>query len=533
MISDAVTIEFGIDLETQPADSYSKNHSGTINVVIDSSLDTTTYQWQRQINDSSSWVDLTPNLDTDITYSGIMTNHLEYSNYDNGDVSGYNYRCVINEDDAALELITESVSIFFGTDIDTQPTDSNSIGGRGIFSISVSSGIATITRQWQRQTSDTSDWVDLTANLDSGITYADFTTNNLSYTNYDDGDVDGYNYRCVVNEGDSDYELASDSVSIEFGIDVTTQSVASYSKNHSGMFNVVVSTGDNAPTPTVYQWQRRTVSNSNYNNISASDLDSGIKYSGYHTDTLSYSDYDDGDVDGYRYRCRINNDNVGYKMFSQSNVINFGTDIDTQPVDSYSNAKEGSFSIVASSGIDTITYQWQRQTSDSGTWTDLTASLDSGITYSDFTTNTLSYSNYDDGDVDGYNYRCVVNKDDTNYELISDTVSLLFGIVITTQPTDQTVGLGSTAHFTIAIDDGDDAPTPDYRWERRGEYDSDYTPITDSLQNFTLVYSNWTTNSLSVRVQGTASTNSDYRCRVNTGNEVYEIVSNSAHLAHT
>ena len=85
--------------------------------------------------------------------------------------------------------------------------------------------------------------------------------------------------------------------------------------------------------------------------------------------------------------------------------------VGTQPANSTSSSGAGTF--VAAATVDqsgTITYQWQRQTASATTrWVNVSASLDTGVTYADFTTATLAYSSLGDDSLDGYKYRCVIN----------------------------------------------------------------------------------------------------------------------------
>ena len=85
--------------------------------------------------------------------------------------------------------------------------------------------------------------------------------------------------------------------------------------------------------------------------------------------------------------------------------------VGTQPANSTSSSGAGTFAAAATvdqSG--TITYKWQRQTATATTrWVDVSASLDTGITYANFTTATLAYSGLASNALDGYKYRCVIN----------------------------------------------------------------------------------------------------------------------------
>jgi len=77
----------------------------------------------------------------------------------------------------------------------------------------------------------------------------------------------------------------------------------------------------------------------------------------------------------------------------------------------------------------TITYKWQRQTATATTrWVDVSASLDTGITYANFTTATLAYSGLGGATLDGYKYRVKITSANGTEEVISDgAAALTFG----------------------------------------------------------------------------------------------------------
>ena len=85
--------------------------------------------------------------------------------------------------------------------------------------------------------------------------------------------------------------------------------------------------------------------------------------------------------------------------------------VGTQPANSTSSSGAGTF--VAAFSVDqsgTKVYKWQRQTASATTrWVDISASLDTGITYANFDTATLAYSGLAGTTLNGYKYRCVLN----------------------------------------------------------------------------------------------------------------------------
>ena len=85
--------------------------------------------------------------------------------------------------------------------VGTQPANSTSSSGAGTFVAAATvDQSGTITYKWQRQTATaTTRWVDVKADLDTGITYANFTTATLAYSGLGGTTLNGYKYRCVLN----------------------------------------------------------------------------------------------------------------------------------------------------------------------------------------------------------------------------------------------------------------------------------------------------------------------------------------------
>jgi len=104
--------------------------------------------------------------------------------------------------------------------------------------------------------------------------------------------------------------------------------------------------------------------------------------------------------------------------------------IDVQPANSTSSSGAGTFTLTTSTTgtPGALSYVWQRKTASGTRWTNISASLDSGITYADFTTATLAYSGLADDSLDGYKYRVKVTSAGGTEEVISDgAATLTFG----------------------------------------------------------------------------------------------------------
>ena len=76
----------------------------------------------------------------------------------------------------------------------------------------------TQTFQWQRQKPGTTDWTDVAANTDTGVTYANFTTATLALSGVVNDALDGYKYRVKINTSKGAAEVISDgAAALTFG----------------------------------------------------------------------------------------------------------------------------------------------------------------------------------------------------------------------------------------------------------------------------------------------------------------------------
>jgi len=104
--------------------------------------------------------------------------------------------------------------------------------------------------------------------------------------------------------------------------------------------------------------------------------------------------------------------------------------ITSQPGNSASSSGAGTFAVATSTTgtPGTLAYVWQRQKAGTKRWVNITASLDTGITYANFTTATLGYSGLASNALDGYKYRVKVTTSKGATEVISNgAATLTFG----------------------------------------------------------------------------------------------------------
>lgn len=121
-------------------------------------------------------------------------------------------------DDADDTIVADVASAVV---IDTQPASATSASGAATFTVATSTTgtPGTLTFKWQRQTaSATTRWVDITASLDAGVTYADFTTATLALSGLAADGLDGYKYRVKITSTGGTEEVISNGVAtITFG----------------------------------------------------------------------------------------------------------------------------------------------------------------------------------------------------------------------------------------------------------------------------------------------------------------------------
>jgi len=104
--------------------------------------------------------------------------------------------------------------------------------------------------------------------------------------------------------------------------------------------------------------------------------------------------------------------------------------ITVQPANSTSSSGAGTYTLTTTTTgtPGALAYQWQRQTAGGKRWTNITASLDTGITYADFTTATLAYSALAADTLDGNKFRVKVTSAGGTEEVMSDgAATLTFG----------------------------------------------------------------------------------------------------------
>jgi len=123
--------------------------------------------------------------------------------------------------DETLSDDTIAADVASAVTISAQPAASTSSSGAGTFTLTTATTgtPGALSYQWQRQTAAaTVRWVDIAADTDSGITYADFTTATLAYSGLASDALDGYKFRVKITSAGGTEEVISDgAATLTFG----------------------------------------------------------------------------------------------------------------------------------------------------------------------------------------------------------------------------------------------------------------------------------------------------------------------------
>ena len=91
--------------------------------------------------------------------------------------------------------------------------------------------------------------------------------------------------------------------------------------------------------------------------------------------------------------------------------------VNTQPTDQTTASGAATFTVAATcDNSGTVTFQWQRRTSSSARWTNVSGATSASLALTGLTNS-----------ADGYQYRVKLNADVGAPEVISDTATLTFG----------------------------------------------------------------------------------------------------------
>ena len=296
----------------------------------------------------------------------------------------------------------------------------------------ISSDGSTITFEWEVSTNGGVGW----SPLSNGGGYSGVTTNTLTVD--DDYAKNSYQFRCKMNTNTAVTPSYTNAVTLTVFrvITISTQPVNSNPISPAAAsFNIVGSTLDSATLS--FQWQKSEAGDG----VSYSPI-GGATTSTYTTPATTY-DADYGDY----YRCIVSAPGaVNVTSSVAQSLVQRTINITSQPVNT-TGAVGGTSSFgVAATTSDSdpgdITFQWQVSITGGASWSNV--STGTGGTTATYTTETLTTTQ------DEYQYRCLLSCPGAT-TIPSNAATLqveTVTVVVSTQPTGQTVDETATATFT-------------------------------------------------------------------------------------
>ncbi|MBR2782828.1 MAG: leucine-rich repeat protein, partial [Firmicutes bacterium] len=413
--------------------NYTGKAGSTATFTVTATGDDLTYQWWYCKAGETTYKQSTLASGTKATYTMTLQDKHD----------GWKYYCVIT-DSHGKSVKSNTVKINVGTPlkITTQPVNyAGAVGSTAKFTVKAQGD--GLTYQWYYKTPSATSF--------SKCTTAPGTTANYSIAVQ--AKHEGYQFYCIVKDSHGN-SVKTNTVKIIIGTElkITTQPV-----NYTGAVGTtakfkVVAQGDGL----TYQWYYKTPSAASFSKCTSA---SGT--------TANYSIAVQAKHEGYQFYCIVK-DSHGSSVKTNTVKIFVGTPlkITTQP-SNFTGAVGATAKLKVVAQGDGLTYQWYCKKTGETSF--------SKSTLTSATTATLSLTLQ--AKHDGYQYYCKV-KDSHGNTVNSSTVKITVGteLKITTQPTNYTGAVGSTAKFKV-VAQGDGLT---YQWYYKTPSASSFSKCTSA-----------------------------------------------------
>ncbi|MFM2338020.1 MAG: hypothetical protein RL115_1213 [Bacteroidota bacterium] len=323
---------------------------------------TGTYQWQ--LNTGAGFNNITGATNSTYT-TGAST----------AGMNGYQYRCIVTGQCGNTTSNAATLTVNTAPTVTTNPTSASICSSNTISFTAAGGGSPAPGFQWQVNTGSGF------SNI-SGANSATYTTPATTIG------MSGYQYQCVLSNTCGTVTTAAATLTVSSSVTITNNPLAqTICEGTNTSFSV--SAGGSGLT---YQWQLST-DGTNYNNVPAT-----APYSGVTASTLTITGAAPS-LNGNRYRCIVSSGpcTPGISTGALLTVNTFPS-IGTQPIAAtICEGANATFSVAASTGVGSLTYQWQLSTNGGVSWSNI-----AGATTNSFAQTAISATQ------NGYQFRVLV-----------------------------------------------------------------------------------------------------------------------------
>ncbi len=399
-----------------------------------------TFQWQRLPAGTDSWSSLTDNA----TYLGTGTATLTVNSTTIA-MSGDQFRCLATNGvspDAMSNAVALTVQI--NPSIASQPVAQTvNVGSSAVFSASAS-GVPSPTFQWQRLPAGSGIWANLTESAPYNGTITAILTVNATTTV-----MNGDQFRVVVTNPVGNATSNAAALTVQSPPTFTSQPISEIvSAGNSAVFSVAVS----GVPPPAFQWQRLPGGNGTWANLTESATYVGTTTANLNVNAVTSA------MSGDQFRVIISNVLNSVTSTAATLTIQSPPAFTSQPLSQTATAGTASVFTASTTGAPSPAFQWQRLPAGNGTWANLTDSAPySGSATATLTINATAIA------MNGDQFRLFLNNAAGNATSNVATLTIQTAAAFTTQPTAQTVTVGSNAVFTAVVSG---LPPPALQWQR-------------------------------------------------------------------
>ncbi len=413
--------------------SAAEGETVTFRVTVSGTSGTVKYRWQRCATNSSvdsAW--------TNTSLTGYATRTLSFPATEAR--LGYYYRCAVTDNNGTWYSAGKKIYMYAPTISITASPASAAEGTTVTFRVTVSGTSGTVKYRWQRCATNStvdSDW--------TNTSLTGYNTRTLSFPATEARL--GYYYRCAVTDNNGTRYSAGKKITyIKAPTISITATPASAAEGETVTFRVTVS---NASGTVKYRWQRCAT-----NSTADSDW-TNTSLTGYNTQTLSFPATQDRL--SYYYRCAVTDNNgTWYSAGKKITYINAPTISITATPASAAEGTTVTFRVTVSGATGTVSYRWQRCSTNSTVDSDWT-----NTTLTGYDTQTLSFPATEERL--NYYYRCAVTDSSGTWYSAGKKITYIHNVTVTATANCTGAMYGDTVTITASVSNASGSLT--YRWQ--------------------------------------------------------------------